>query len=595
MKPYYAAKCVPPDDGILICAGDVETAGFGGELLSIQWGFMGQVFIDAGPDKLDNFFKDFLDRPKPAVWYFHFGQYDWRYFLEYFRTENLITEICLRTDTDIYEIRVKRNKTDDWSILRDSYALWPHKLKDLADSFCPELPKLGIDIEHFNPLNPEHIRYAKRDVEILLVGLPRLFDMLEDHFHVCASATTAGTAMRAWQKTLAKDKYYDASPYGVEELFIREGYYGGLVFLTSNNVHHNVITYDRNSSYPASMIKCGVPCGKPMKTAIYETDYPGIYRCRVRAPDDLIVPILPARNIQSAMRWYRGEFDTVVTTQELQFAAKHGYEIEEIYEGYFFESIEFPFNEVINLCREIRVAYKGKPEEILAKLIQNSLYGKFCARRERSRILTGDLSEEELAGCKPLDEFGYYYIKKELDEKMRCLPQWGVFITANSRLALLQQVYNIGPENVIYGDTDSITIKAGNEHGLDVGSEYGQWKREKVWETFRAIAPKVYVGVLAEAFKNHPAGSFMGAAKGLPQKGIVEQNWRDLLERGETRAATTSLDSLRVAMKKGVLPSRQLSRVSSSLDNSQNFIAVGHDVRVKYPHGQGHQISLTAN
>lgn len=128
-----------------------------------------------------------------------------------------------------------------------------------------------------------------------------------------------------------------------------------------------------------------------------------------------------------------------------------------------------------------------------------------------------------------------------------------------------------------------------------MGSEYGQWKREKVWETFRAIAPKVYVGILAEPFKGHPKGSFMGAAKGLPQKGIIEQNWRDLLERGETQAATMSLDSLRVSMKKGVLPSRQLTRVSSSLNNSQNFIAVGHDVRVKYSHGQDNQISLTEN
>jgi hypothetical protein len=585
-RTYYSASAIPPDDGVLICAGDVETAGFGGELLSIQWGYMGKVFIDTGPEKIKNFFDCFLSMPKPAVWFFHFGQYDWRYFLEYFRTENLITEICLRTETDIYEIRVKRNKEDAWSILRDSYALWPHKLKELANSFCPEIPKLEVDIEHFDPTNEEHIKYAKRDVEILLLGLPRLFDLLEEHFHIHPSATTAGTAMRGWQRTLRDGKYYDGSLYSEKELFIRDGYYGGLVFLTNNILNRNCITYDRNSSYPASMLKHGVPCGKPMKTSKYEEDFPGIYRVRVKAPDDLIIPILPARNIKGAMRWYRGTFDTVVTTQELIFAAKHGYEIQEIYEGYFFESIEFPFNDFINLCREIRIQYKGKPEEILAKLMQNSLYGRFCARRERNRILTGDLTDEELSSCKPLDEFGYFYIKKELDEKLLCLPQWGVFITANSRLALLEQCYNIGPENVIYGDTDSITIKSGNEHGLDIGNDYGQWKREKEWDVFRAIAPKVYVGILGADFKGHKKGSFMGAAKGLPQKGINDKNWHELLEYGETRAATASLDSLRIAMKNGVKPSRQLTRISSSLDNSQNFVAVGHDVRVKYPHGQ---------
>jgi len=577
---YYARKAVHGDDDILICAGDVETEGLGGKLLMVQWGYLGQVYYDSSPQMVEKFFDAFLSMPKPAVWFFHFAQYDWRYFLEYMESSGLIVEIAMRTETDIYEIRCKRHENDTWSVMRDSYALWSHPLKKLAESFCPEIPKLDIEIENFDPSDPEHIEYAKRDVKILLTGLPRLFDMINEHFSVNPSATAAGTALKAWQKSLPKGVIYDCQEWGETEAFIRQAYYGGLVFLTSNAAHENCLTFDRNSSYPAAMLEFGVPCGRPQYTKEYEDKYPGIYRVRVRAPESLVIPILPARNIRGAMRWYRGEFETCATTQELQFAAQNGYEIIELYEGVFFERMEFPFSDFINLCRMIRKAFPKSTEEQVAKLMQNSLYGKFGSRRERTRLIHhSDLDEDSLIGAMPFDDAGLWYVKKELDEGMRCMPQWAVFITANARLALLKEAYKIGPENVLYGDTDSLTIKSGVEHHIDVGPEYGQWKLEKEWEIFRAIAPKVYAGILKD-------GTYKGAAKGLPRKGIGERQWRELLENGETSAETLSLASLKVAMRQGVKPATRLLRKSSTLNNSMNFDVVNSsDVRVKFAHG----------
>jgi len=574
---YYGQKALRHDDDILVCAADVETEGLGGDLLMVQWGFLGQIKCATGPNAVSEFFEDFLSMPKPAIWFLHFAQYDWRYFLDYLENEDLIVEIGLRTETDIYEIRCKRTKEDEWSIMRDSYALWSHPLSKLADSFCPELPKLEIDIENFDATNPEHIEYAKRDVQILLVGLPRLFDMIQEHFGVVPSATAAGTALKAWQKSLPKDKIFDCSRWDEKEQFIRQGYYGGLVFLTSNLPHQDCLTFDRNSSYPAAMMEHGIPVGQAQYTTEFEDTYPGFYRVRVKAPDDLIVPILPARNKRDAMRWYRGEFETVVSSQELQFAVKHGYEIIDLFEGFFFETVEFPFDDVINLCRIIRKNFPDSTESQVAKLIQNSLYGKFGSRRERTRLLHfSQLDDEEMIGAIPFDDAGKWYVKKELDEDMRCLPQWAAFITANARLALLKEVYKIGPENVIYGDTDSITIKRGHEGQIDIGVDYGQWKLEKEWRIFRAIAPKVYSGILAD-------GTFKGAAKGLPKKGVGEKQWRELLENGATSAQTQSLASLKLAIKKGVSKAQTLIRRSSTLDNSMNFqLENNGNVRVKY-------------
>ncbi len=577
---YYASKAVRGEDDIIVGAIDVETDGLGGKLLMVQWGINGGdgIKVATGPDMVRELFADVLEWPSPCVWYSHFAQYDWRYFLEFFIEENYEIEIGMRTDTDIYEIRIINQ--DGKFILRDSYALWPKTLNDLAKTFCPEIPKLEIDIENFDINNPDHVAYAKRDIEILLLGMPRLAELCVTLFGVNPGPTTAGTALKAWQRSLGKDEIYNASEYGPREEFIRQAYYGGLVFLTDTRVISDAETYDINSSYPANMCKHGVPYGSTYETTEYQNGQMGIYRCRVRAPNNLIVPILPARNSRGGMRWYRGEFETVCTNIELIFAAKHGYEILEIYEGIAFEEVVFPFNEFIEHCKYLRTEFKGQAVEALAKLMQNSLYGKFGSRRERLRMISGiHGDEDDLIGASPYDVNGNWYTKKELDEEMRCLPQWAVFITAHARLTLLSQIYKIGPENVIYGDTDSITVRKGFAHLIDVGDEYGQFKFEKAWQKFRAIAPKVYSGILAD-------GTFKGAAKGLPRKGITDKNWRELLEDGTSQATALSLSSLRVAMKTGkVKKAHELIRVSSSLKNSSNFVALPDGkIRLKSPH-----------
>ena len=577
---YYAKKAVRDIDAdIMVGAIDVETEGLGGKLLMVQWGISANnVMTATGDDMVARMFDFVMQYAKPVVWYSHFAQYDWRYFLDYLVEKEYPIEIGMRTETDIYEIRIG-NSDGEQITLRDSYALWNSPLEKLADTFCPEIPKLKIDIEKFDPQDPEHIAYAKRDVQILLVGMPRLFDLISEHFEVVAGATTAGTALKAWQRSLSDEELYNATEYGPQEEFIRQAYYGGLVFLTSNKAHENCITFDINSSYPSVMDEFGVPYGRIAVSDDYMSGMPGIYRCRVRAPDGLIVPILPARNAKGSMRWYKGEFDTCVTNQELIFAAKHGYEILEIYEGICFEEMVFPFSDLIGYCKMLRKAFKGMSVEMLAKLIQNALYGKFGTRRQRLKMMLAlQMSDEDFIGAMPYDKEGTWYVKKEMDTEMRCLPQWAVFITAHARLKLLSTIYKVGPENVLYGDTDSITIKSGFEHLVDSGDDYGQWKLEKEWSIFKAIAPKVYVGILKD-------GKYKGAAKGLPRKGITDDNWKELLQDGKSSAKTMSLASLRVAIKSGVKPAFEMTRKSSDLQNSSNFNAGENgDVRVKFPH-----------
>ena len=569
VKAYCAAN-VRGNDEIIVGGFDLESEGLGGRILMMQWGVFGKVYHSTAANMVEEFLEFIMDYPSPVIWYAHFAQYDWRYFMGEFVRLGLDVQIHMRSDSAAYQITIK-NKRGKKVIMRDSWALWPGTLKNLAESFCPELSKHEIDVANFDPANPVHVAYARRDVEILLCALPRLFALLHRDFGVQPSGTTAGTALKAWQSKIPAGTYFNGSTHNARELYIRSAYYGGLVFLTDTNIVEDAITVDRNSSYPASMCEFGVPGGTCYQTKEFQNDHMAIYTVRVRAPAGLVIPILPARNESGAMRWFRGEFTTTVTNRELVFAANNGYEILEIIEGIAWEETIFPFNEIVERCKAVRKEFERAPDQVaapentLAKLMQNSIYGKFGSRRERLRVFAEhNATDADFEGAEPYGGDGEWYIKKEFDEDMLCKPEWSVFITAHARLSLLQNAYSCGVENVIYGDTDSLTIRRGFEGSVDIGGDYGQWKVEKEWTQFRAIAPKVYSGVLK-------SGKRVAAAKGLPKKGVSDETKRELLEYGASRATVLSLDSLRLTLKMGVRPARMLTRVSSTLTHSINF------------------------
>ncbi len=556
------------DEIIQFAAWDTETKGLGGELLAVSAFVDGESYYYTGSTMADQFIALFFSRPYPYVWYAHHAQYDWRYVIPRLVELGHEVQLSCRTDTDIYQVVVRRKGEKGKWVMRDSLALLDMKLEELLAKFTPELPKLELDLEHvtFDPANPAHEAYARRDSEGLATALPRVDSLLREHFGVGVGHTAAGTSVKAWRATIPPGVHHNGSKYGERELFVRQAYYGGLVFLTRSDIiegEPGARTYDRNSSYPAVMMQQGVPSGRMLYSREYRSGLMGIYRVRVKTPDDLVVPILPCRDNRGSMRWRRGTFDTVVTSSEVIFAANHGYKILRVYEGFAWEERIFPFDEFVAKCRDIRKEYKGLPLEFWAKLLQNSLYGRFGSRRERLRIFHPE-SDLGIAGAVPLEQLDYFWMRKELDKEILCRPEWAVFITAHARLALLQPVYTIGPENVIYGDTDSITVLAGKEKGIDVGSEYGQWKLEKEWRSFRALGPKLYTGQLL-------TGERRGSAKGLARKAMDDAKWKQLLETGSVQTQALSLASLRVGLAKGLEPARVLPRKSSRLENSGNW------------------------
>lgn len=573
--PDCYMKC-GPGKRPLYAAFDFETDGLGGKIVACSYQMEGELeptYFCKG-DILQKMFFVMCENWQ-YVWYAHNAQYEWRYFIERLEQRKNDLEIFPRTDSDIFMLVMRLPEYDEGEtkaklVMRDSFAVFPQSLRKFTENFSPDLPKGEIDFETtcFDPKNPDHIAYSKRDSEALLNNLIRFDALLFEHFDIHLRLTAAGTAMAGWLRTLDKDeRYYNSK---ADEDFIRAGYYGGLVFLTDTNPHENATTYDIRSSYPSQMLNRDMPLGNPCRATKISRKDLGIYRVTVRAPRDLIVPILPVRDHKGIM-WPAGTFETTATGNELIFAAARGYEVLKVHEGLIWHRRCRPFTKFIKLCVYLRETFVGTALELVAKQMQNSVYGRLAAKLVR-RVFYSQINEDDCEGFEP---WGAFFVRDEKSDDIKRLPQWAVFITANARLHLLGAVYHAGPANCLYGDTDSLTLKAG--HSLPTGPNYGDWQLDKSWESFRASGAKVYAGYGID--KKTGERVLKGAAKGIPRKEWErrkEPGDSTVLEavfRGENKIVDyVSLEKFAMALKSGYIGTHNATRSLSNLSNSRSWV-----------------------
>ena len=541
----------------------METQGLNGKLLLASWYIEGmsepQVIKGEPSQIVDGIINVFRSYPH-IRWYAHNSQYDWRYIVDDLLIQYKDSiEFYMRTEQDVFKINTK-----DFELV-DSFALWSQSLKRFAEVFLPELPKLEIDVANFDVNNPDHIEYAKRDAEILVKCLVKLDETIYKLFGTHIAYTLAGTAIRAWRGNI-NTSYF--RPDRIDE-FVRSAYFGGAVQGRFGEHFTDLYTYDINSSYPYVMREYGVPYGNYSEANYIVPNTPGVYRVKVRTPEDLVFPILPKRKESGGIIWPSGTFETTVTNLEIEFAIEHGYELLEVYEGIIWNDICNPFVEFVTYCEESRREYKGTPLEVVIKLIQNSVYGKFGTRKERNRLFVPQ-EDYDYLGATPWGPNENLWIKKEIDEDILALPQWAVFITANARLHLLRNIYENGVENVVYCDTDSITTRKPLKSKY-IGDLYGQFKLEKEWETFIAHAPKVYAGKVKGV-------GYRGAVKGIPKRLIDETKYKELIDEGFINANILIVPSFKAYMK-GNRELREMTRRSTDPKNSSSWIKDGDTTR----------------
>lgn len=518
---------------------DTETEGLNGRLLWLTYGHEDDPIIQESADPVDMFDYIFSMEPKllkKTVWYAHNAEYDLRYLINYFERYKgkYYIQAVERCAGKFFQLNVMDVETDKKiTCFRDSLALYPNTLKKFTQQFAPQFAKQDIGLDKgtvFDPLRADHREYARNDCMGLMEALKAFDALVYDTFGVHSKGTTASTAYQAMLRAIPKNVWHNR--VGTEaEMFIRQCYYGGMVLLNAQVDHHypEVTVFDINSSYPAQMRK-GIPFGKPTLTFERDKDdRPAFYHVNVYCPDNVPYPVVPQRRKQG-LSFPTGRFVTYISSIEMRYAEQFGY-VFEVLKGYVFDGLDFPFNDFVTVCEKLRTEKKGTATEVVVKLMQNSVYGRFGMKPDgREVIITYDeppegysaLIVEESENC---DVVPNAYYKTVVRDAEYMLPHYAAWITANARIDFRSHIECAGPESVVYGDTDGLhVIGEGVQKTLSggrVGTAYGELKLEKTLHNAIYIAPKVY------------ASDESITAKGVPKRVLDENPWlRELIKAG---------------------------------------------------------------
>src|SRR6267378_1647051 len=344
-------------------------------------------------------------------------------------------------DGKIISLKLKLNVTgynNKTIIFNDSILLLPQSLRKLCESFGVDsskgyfpfkfpnifytgvLPKFeywtDISLSEYKLLDKsfrgvewnfksEAIKYCKLDCQTLHQILVKFNELIFSNFkvNIQASLTLPSLAMRIYRALyMPENSIYQLG--GAVESDIRQSYTGGAVdmFIPHNKISGffnkqaakfiTLFSYDVNALYPAIMANTPMPIGLPIAfdgdiRAVEPNAY-GFFYCKITSPEFLEHPILQRRvKTVAGIRTVAGlgTWEGWIYSAEMDNAMKLGYTFE-ILKGYQFEK-GFIFKEYVDTMYNLRLQYdKSHPMNLIAKLLMNSLYGKFGMRMESTII-----------------------------------------------------------------------------------------------------------------------------------------------------------------------------------------------------------------
>lgn len=291
----------------------------------------------------------------------------------------------------------------------------------------------------------------------------------------------------------------------------RQAYYGGFVDVYKAFAKH-VRSFDVNSLYPFSMWNYPMPIGEPTYFEGDPTAYIkklfGFVFVEVTSPNKR-TPILPHRKVINGVLttiYPTGTWSGWYFTEEIKNAEKYGYKFE-IFKGYHYEK-SILFKKYVSDLYKIKCSSQpGTSMYIIAKLLLNSLYGRFG--------MSPYLEENVVIDASTFDEFKLeiepqYIITDKRDIGDKCWISYksksnesadapnvsvpiAASITAWSRINMSKYIMD-NSEDICAIDTDGIKLTK-DLNPKYVGTELGKMKDEGTFKEAVFIAPKVYGGI----------------------------------------------------------------------------------------------------
>ena len=443
-----------------------------------------------------------------SSFYFHNLKFDGEFIIHYLLTHGFVHVnekklgvnqfSTIISDLNVfYCIKVKFKEEVILSFF-DSLKLLNFSVEEVAKAFNLSIKKLEIDYkakrEKGHKITDEEKEYLKHDVMIMSLALEKMFEMK------ITRMTIASNAMNFFKDTISKKRFEEWFKPPLYDKDLRQAYKGGFTYL--NEIYRGKevkegIVLDVNSLYPSVMYYSPMPYGegiyfdgKYVPDKLYNLYIQNI-TCQFRIKKDMIPTIQIKNNLSFVPTEYlsssNGEsINLTLTNVDLKLFLEH-YDIYDVsYNwGWKYKSSTKIFKRYIDYWNELKVkATKegNKPLRTIAKLMLNSLYGKFAASPEgRSKIPY-------------LDNNIVKYKLSELEERTAYYLPISIFITSWARdktIRSAQAVYH----RFIYADTDSLHLEGTDipENLLISDTELGKWKIESTFKRGKYLRQKCYI------------------------------------------------------------------------------------------------------
>lgn len=443
-----------------------------------------------------------------SSFYFHNLKFDGEFIIHYLLTHGFVHVnekklgvnqfSTIISDLNVfYCIKVKFKEEVIISFF-DSLKLLNFSVEEVAKAFNLSIKKLEIDYkakrEKRHKITDEEKEYLKHDVMIMSLALEKMFEMK------ITRMTIASNAMNFFKDTISKKRFEEWFKPPLYDKDLRQAYKGGFTYL--NEIYRGKevkegIVLDVNSLYPSVMYYSPMPYGegiyfdgKYAPDKLYNLYIQNI-TCQFRIKKDMIPTIQIKNNLSFVPTEYlsssNGEsINLTLTNVDLNLFLEH-YDIYDVsYNwGWKYKSSTKIFKSYIDYWNELKVkATKegNKPLRTIAKLMLNSLYGKFAASPEgRSKIPY-------------LDNNIVKYKLSELEERTAYYLPISIFITSWARdktIRSAQAVYH----RFIYADTDSLHLEGTDipENLLISDTELGKWKIESTFKRGKYLRQKCYI------------------------------------------------------------------------------------------------------
>lgn len=464
-----------------------------------------------------------------------------------------------------FKVSIK-NKKGKFIHFIDSLKVIPFSAERIALDFELGIAKGSIDYNKYRPdgymPTTKEIEYCQTDTAIIAKAMKIMLD--EGHNKL----TLSSNAYYDYQKMTSKadwDRWFGKWESNCDlelDCEIREAYRGGFCYANSKYVNKTIkqptYYYDVNSLYPSIMMNYALPYGMPIEfIGQYEHDdeYP-LYIQEIEVNMEVKengIPCILNKQLQKGNNKYivdtsqqsfgGGLIRLTVTKYDLDLIYLN-YDIYELHflRGWKFKERKDMFTNYVDKYFKMKVdADKtgNKVKRTIAKLFLNSLYGKFGQNPKRAKkypkIVDGVIKLKYDVEC---DESEPIYT---ISKKFHYLPV-AVFITSIARYTIINDIHNVGVDNWLYSDTDSIiTLVPLPSHRLSQ-TKLGLYKKEHTMMRFKTLGQKTYYGVdingkkviaiagcNKKALKTLPFGKFEYYQKGSSRQQGVIRNGRSCL------------------------------------------------------------------